>query len=116
MNSEGDIVLIHYQDMPTMYARIEAIESDIKKEWYRVTLLLLTIPQQIITWILREEYIDGTPFTMGGNSVMLKRVERISPQGRAQSDNEEAVSKDKGKPGKVIPFKNSSDLQGRLDK
>ena len=116
MNCEGDVVLIHYQDKPTMYARIESIVPDIKKDWYQVTLLLLTIPQQIITWVLREEYIDGVPFTMGGNSIMLKRVERVSLEGRAQGDGEEIVTKDKGKPGKVIPFKNSSDLQGRRDK
>jgi len=31
MNSEGDVVLIYYQDKPAGYARIEAIEPDIKK-------------------------------------------------------------------------------------
>ena len=37
MSIEGDIVLIHYLDKPTMYARIEKIEADIKKDWYQVT-------------------------------------------------------------------------------
>jgi len=44
MNAEGDIVLIHYQDKPTVYARIEHIEVDVIKDWYQITLLLLTIP------------------------------------------------------------------------
>jgi hypothetical protein len=108
MNCEGDVVLIYYQDKPTMYARIEAIEPDIKKEWYRVTLLLLTVPSQIITWILREEYIDGSPFTMGGNSVMIKKVDRVSIKETSQSEERATQSKEEGKSSNVIPFKNSS--------
>ena len=108
MNHEGDIVLIHYQDKPTMYARIEAIEPDIKKGWYHITMLLLTIPEQIITWILREEYIHGEPFTMGGNSVMMKKVERITPQKMSEIQEQSSHRKKEGKPGKVIPFKNNS--------
>ncbi|MDB9822475.1 hypothetical protein OAC89_02125 [Deltaproteobacteria bacterium] len=107
MNREGDIVLIHYQDKPTMYARIEAVEPDMKKGWYQITMLLFTIPQQIITWILREEYINGEPFTMGGNSVMMKKVERIPPEGRSKKAGESAPRRGEGKPGKVIPFKNN---------
>ena len=80
LKREGDIVLVYYQDQPTMYARIETIEPDIKKDWYHVTLLLLTIPAQTITWILREEYINGSPFTMGGNS----RLSLFKPERRAQ--------------------------------
>ena len=64
MNIEGDLVLIYYKDEPGVYARIERIEADFKKDWYQVTLILLTIPHQVITWILREEYINGEMFTM----------------------------------------------------
>ena len=88
MNVEGDVVLIYYQEKPAVYARIEAIGPDIKKDWYQVTLLILTIPAQTVTWILREEYINGTPFTMGGQPVRL-----------------EGVKGETKKPGKVIPFK-----------
>jgi hypothetical protein len=107
MNSVGDIVLIHYQGQPAIYARIEAIEPDIKKDWYQVTLLLLTVPQQTTTWTLREEYINGATFSMGGNSIMLTRVDMVSqkkrPEDAGQSDNKKAG----GKTGKIIPFKNS---------
>ena len=75
MRNEGELVLIHYQDKPALYARIEAIELDVKKDWYRLTLLLLTIPSQVVTWILREEYIDGETFTMGGHAVRLAEVQ-----------------------------------------
>lgn len=96
MNREGDLVLIFYQETPTVYARIESIEPDMKKDWYQVGLLLLTIPAQTVTWILREEYINGTSFTMGGQSMRLEEVKRVS-----QSPERE----DTGKPAKVLPFK-----------
>jgi hypothetical protein len=98
MNHEGDLVLIFYQEIPTVYARIESIEPDMKKDWYQVGLLLLTIPAQTVTWILREEYITGTSFTMGGQSMRLEEVKRVS-----QSPERE----DTGKPAKVLPFKKS---------
>ena len=79
INLEGDVVLIYYQEKPGVYARIEAIEPDIKKDWYQITLLLLTIPAQTVTWILREEYINGVTFTMGGQPMRLeKRSSRTS--------------------------------------
>ena len=54
MRNPGEIVLVHYQEQPTVYARIESIEPDIKKDWYKLKLLLLTIPPHEVTWILRE--------------------------------------------------------------
>jgi hypothetical protein len=100
MNLEGDLVLIHYQETPTVYARIESIEPDVKKDWYRVGLLLLTIPAQTATWILREEYINGTSFTMGGESMRLEEVKRLSRPPEQQEP---------GKSAKVLPFKKSSE-------
>ena len=105
MNSEGDVVLVHYQDKPAIYARIEEIQPDIKKDWYQVTLLLLTVPAQTVTWILREEYINGAPFTMGGQPMRLDEVKRIS--GKTPSKDMGSPERKKGteKPAKVIPFK-----------
>jgi hypothetical protein len=76
-NQEGDVVLVHQKDKPALYARIEAIGPDVKKDWFQVTLLLLTLPAQVVTWILREEYINGAPFTMGGKPMRLEKVKRI---------------------------------------
>ena len=78
-NTEGDLVLVYCEDQPALYARIENIEPDIKKGWYRVTFLLLSIPKQIVTWILRAPYINGEPFTMGGTAMRLEKVERSLP-------------------------------------
>lgn len=97
MRHEGDVVLVYYLEQPAVYARIEAIESDIKRGWFHVTLLLLTIPSRIVTWILRESYIDGEPFTMDGMSVRLEEVKKAPVR-----SNEKKVF---DKPAKVIPFK-----------
>ncbi|MBW2006956.1 MAG: hypothetical protein JRJ16_02760 [Deltaproteobacteria bacterium] len=79
MRELGEVVLVYYEDKPAVYGRIEAIEPDVKKDWYHLTLLLLTIPTQVVTWILREAYIDGEPFTMGGRPMRLEGVERVGP-------------------------------------
>ena len=103
------MVLIHYRDKPMAYARIEAIEPDVKKDWYRVTLLFLTVPAQSVTWILREAYIHGDPFTMGGQPVRLERVEKQKPEAKKVNPEEEGQTREirqpETKPMKVIPFK-----------
>jgi hypothetical protein len=75
MTAENDIVLIHYEDKPLVFARIEAIMPDHKRDWYHVRLLMLQVPVQLVTWILREAYIMGEPFTMNGKRMRLERIE-----------------------------------------
>jgi len=74
MAKENDVVLIYFEDQPLAFARIEAIFPDIKKDWYHVKLLLLQVPVQVVTWILRDTYIDGAEFTMGGKRLRLEKV------------------------------------------
>jgi hypothetical protein len=105
VNREGDVVLIHYQDQPMAYARIEGINPDIKRDWYQVTLLLLTIPAQSVTWILRNEYINGTSFTMGGQSMRLEKVKKVFPGGAPQDNGRPQGPKCSEKTSKVIAFK-----------
>lgn len=106
MSHEGAIVLIHIKDQPAIYARIEFIEPDIKKGWYKVTLLLLSIPQQVITWILRDEYINGASFTMEGNPIRIEEIKKTSSPAMIKEigseTGEKAGSKSKGK---IVPFK-----------
>lgn len=73
----NEIVLIHVDDKPGFYARIEEIEPDVKPGWWQVKLLVLTFPLQIFTWILDEYQLEGSPFTMGGTPLRLEKV--ISP-------------------------------------
>jgi hypothetical protein len=104
-NQEGDVVLIYYQDKPSVYARIESIVPDIKKDWYQVTLLMLTIPAQATTWILREEYINGTPYTMGGQPLRIEKVEKIELESLEETDQLKDRNEDKKGSPKVIPIR-----------
>lgn len=72
---EKDLVLIYFENEPTGFARVEEISPDIKKNWYHIRLLLLNLPLQTVTWILRDAYIDGEEFTMGGHKMRLEKVE-----------------------------------------
>ena len=105
VNREGDLVLVHYEDQPVVYARIQAVEPDIKRDWFQVTLLILTIPHQVVTWILREEYINGGPFTMGGKAMKLDKV-GVDPPGRTpEGDPSSSGSKKSRKSPKVVALK-----------
>jgi len=74
MAKANDVVLIYFEDQPLAFARIEDISPDTKKDWYHVKLLLLQVPVQVVTWILRDTYIDGAEFTMGGKRMRLEKV------------------------------------------
>jgi len=99
MTKENDVVLIYLEDQPISFARIEDISPDIKKDWYHVKLLLLQVPLQVVTWILRDIYINGQEFTMEGKKVRLERV--ISPKGVEPIEKEKETSEKPAGP-KVI--------------
>ena len=90
MAVENDIVLIHHEDQPVLFARIEEILPDAKPDWYHVKLLLLQIPPQVVTWILRDVYIDGQEFTMNGQRMRLEKV--VSPTAAIEASETEAPS------------------------
>ena len=74
MNQEKDIILIYLENSPLAFARIESIEPDIKRGWFIIKLLLLQIPLQVVSWILRDAYINGETFTMGGKEMRMEKV------------------------------------------
>jgi hypothetical protein len=76
----GEVVLLYFHDKPTLYARIEQMQPDRKKGWWQLSLLLLTIPTQSLTWILDDDQVRGADFTMQGNPI---RIERIKPASAA---------------------------------
>ena len=107
--TEKDIVLIYFEEKPLSFARIESILPDSKPDWYHVKLLLLQLPLQVVTWILRDAYINGETFTMNGKRVRLEKV--ISPDepvAEADSGQEPATDGDRdgtsGSRAKVIAF------------
>ena len=71
---EKDLVLIYFEDNPLSFARIESISPNSKPDWYHVTLLMLQVPIQLVTWILRDIYINGSEFTMNGKRMRLEKV------------------------------------------
>lgn len=74
MATINDLVLVHVDNRPGFFARIEDISPDVKQGWWQVSLLVLTVPLQVYTWILDDSQIDGAPFTMGGTPMMLEKV------------------------------------------
>lgn len=89
MTKEKDIVLIYLEDQPITFARLESISPDIKKDWYHVKLLMLQVPLQVTTWILRDVYISGQEFTMGGKRVRMEKV--VCPQDLEPAKKDRAI-------------------------
>ena len=92
MAAINEIVLVHVDNKPGFYARIEDISPDVKPGWWQVRLLVLTFPLQVFTWILDEFQLEYAPFTMGGTPIRLEPV--VSPleeerQQQEQKDVEE---------------------------
>ena len=89
MARENDIVLIYFEDKPLVFARIEDILVDSKPNWYHVKLLLLQVPLQVVTWILRDVYINGAEFTMNGKKMRLEKIKSPeAPQDTAHDEKE----------------------------
>ena len=105
MVQENDLILIYFEDQPLSFARIEEILPDSKPDWYHVKLLLLQIPPQLVTWILRDVYIDGDEFTMNGKRMRLEKVavpeEPQAPEVTAKQDGKIESEKKAGN-AKVI--------------
>ena len=83
MATINDLVLVHIDEKPGFFARIEAITPDVKPGWWQVKLLVLTVPLQVYTWILDESQVNGAPITMGGTPVRLDKVEAPASKGGA---------------------------------
>ena len=93
MTTKNDVVLIYFEDQPISFARIEDISPDMKKDWYHVKLLLLQVPLQVVTWILRDIYINGQEFTMEGKKIRLEKV--VCPETMVPSEIEKDILDDK---------------------
>jgi len=105
MTVENDIVLIYFEDKPLSYARIEEILPDAKPNWYHVRLLLLQFPLQVVTWILRDIYINGDEFTMDGKRIRLERIVVPQPTLTPSEPKDEKTVRKPSLEGKVISLK-----------
>jgi hypothetical protein len=89
MAAINDIVLVHVDNKPGFYARIEDISPDVKPGWWQVRLLVLTFPLQVFTWILDEFQLEYAPFTMGGTPIRLESVVSPMEEERQQQEQQE---------------------------
>ena len=107
MTTENDLVLIYFEGAPLGFARVERIVPDAKPDWYHLTLLMLQIPLQTVTWILRDTYINGETFTMDGKEMRLEKIEApVEPRTDEAAEKEGATGEDQG--ARIISF---SDLK-----
>lgn len=93
MRAIGDVVAIYIDNKPSVYARIEGIEHDIKPRWYQVRLLFLGFPPQEMTWILKEEYLEGSLFTMKDIPMQIIPIEKpgsYKARTKKRTDNQSA--------------------------
>jgi hypothetical protein len=74
MATINDLVVVHLDRQPAFYARINDINPDVKRGWYQVELLVLSLPHQTLVWILEDAHLQGEEFTMGGRPVQLELV------------------------------------------
>ena len=108
MAVESDLVLIYFEDQPFSYARVEEILPDVKPDWYHVKLLMLQIPPQYVTWILRDIYIGGAEFTMNEKRMRLEKVvvpEEPQPPAGTEKEEDNGKSEKESGGAKVISLK-----------
>jgi len=80
---EGDIVVVLTENPQTLtYAVVSGFERDTAKvnEWWHVTMQLVSVPPQQVTWTLRTPQFTGEDiFTMGGEKRYIKAVDFSEP-------------------------------------
>lgn len=94
MTTINDLILIYVEDKPMAFARVEDIQPDMKRGWFQIKLLILQIPPTIVTWILRDIYINGAEYTMGGQKMRIEKVvvpENAQPPAVEPSKDSESV-------------------------
>ena len=115
MATVNDVVLIYLEDAPVFFARVESILPDAKKDWYHIKLLMLKIPLQVVTWILKDDYINGQQFHMNGKKMKIEKVESpiedlplSEPANSSDQKTKKNIGSKKKKQAKIISF---SDLK-----
>lgn len=78
MFREGEVLLVNFQQQPSFYIRIEKVEPDVKKRWWRLHFITLTTPINPVTWILDDDQMRGAGFTMEGHPIHIERIENIA--------------------------------------
>lgn len=99
--SEQELVLIYVEEHPTFFARVEKITPDVKPKWWQVKLLVLTIPPNLVTWILDEEQIRGADFSMSGIPVRIEKVV-LPREPKPSQDTDSDDSESSGQKARIL--------------
>ena len=102
-----DLVLVHIDHKPSFFARVEDINPDYKRGWWRIKLFVLALPMKTVTWIIDDDQIRGADFTMGGTPVRLERVTPPREEPAAEEATEsvpEAVAPPERKQARILSF------------
>lgn len=105
MTDIGDVVLVYIEEKPAFFARVEAIDPDVKPDWYVVKMLVLQIPLMVVSWILRRLYVNGEQFTMGGRPVRIVPVVAPVEEANIEPPPDESIetAKDSGEDLPSLP-------------
>ncbi|BCS52285.1 hypothetical protein [Geobacter sp. SVR] len=98
MATINDVVLVHVDNKPGFYARIEDISPDVRQGWWQVRLLVFTFPLQVFTWTLDEFQLEGADFTMGGTPIRMEPVVAPVDNVREQLEEQEQVTPEQVEP------------------
>ena len=101
---EGEVVLIHLNCSPAYFARVDRIEPDLKDGWWKLELLLLALPAERITWVIREEHMAGAQFMIAETLIRIEQVPPIALQETEQVEEERKESGPVRDVAKVISF------------
>jgi hypothetical protein len=96
---EGDLILVHTDNKPGFFARVEEITPDVKRGWWRVRFLPIgfeNLDFNTLVWILDNDQIRGADYTMSGVPMRIERIPPYQNPGPAPSDDKPE------KPGKVV--------------
>jgi hypothetical protein len=115
MTKVGDVVLVYMENSPAFFARVEEIYADMKPEWFQVKLLVLQVPLLTITWILREAYLNGKEFTMGGRPLRIEKV-TVPSEEDAEAQPENTRKNPAAKPELVVPKKQKDNEHAKQGK
>ncbi len=108
MAIENDVVLIYLEKSPIFFARVESIWPDVKRDWFNIELLLLQVPLKVLIWTLKDDYINGDEFFMGGKKMRIEVVE--APADTFEAEDLESDEAGMGEPGKKKSDSNSSGI------
>jgi len=97
---EGEVILIHLDGSPAYFAQVDRIEPDVKDGWWKLELLLLTLPAERITWVINESHMTGAQFMIGETLIWIEQIPSLS----SGDKHDEGNSKQIPTGAKVIPF------------